>query len=95
MGVEKREIIVNYTVGDEVRILDGPLSSFTGTVEAIAAVLALTEGLVPPTINYKEADPELDLDYTPNTAVKADLELAMSSNLGFGGHNAVVAFKKA
>jgi 3-oxoacyl-[acyl-carrier-protein] synthase II len=74
--------------------MTGHMLGATGTVEAIAAVLALTEGLVPPTINYKEADPELDLDYTPNTAVKADLELAMSSNLGFGGHNAVVAFKK-
>ncbi len=74
--------------------MTGHMLGATGTVEAIAAVLALTEGLIPPTINYKEADPELDLDYTPNTAVKADLELAMSSNLGFGGHNAVVAFKK-
>lgn len=74
--------------------MTGHMLGATGTVEAIAAVLALTEGLVPPTINYKEPDPELDLDYTPNTAVKADLELALSSNLGFGGHNAVVAFKK-
>ena len=75
--------------------MTGHMLGATGTVEAIAAVLALTEGIVPPTINYKEPDPELDLDYTPNTAVKADLELALSSNLGFGGHNAVVAFKKA
>ncbi len=75
--------------------MTGHMLGATGTVEAIAAVLALNEGMVPPTINYKEADPELDLDYTPNTAVKADLELVMSSNLGFGGHNAVVAFKKA
>ncbi len=74
--------------------MTGHMLGATGTVEAIAAVLALTEDLVPPTINYKEADPDCDLDYTPNTAVKADLELAMSSNLGFGGHNAVVAFKK-
>lgn len=75
--------------------MTGHMLGATGAVEAIAAVLALTEGIVPPTINYKEPDPELDLDYTPNTAVKADLELALSSNLGFGGHNAVVAFKKA
>lgn len=74
--------------------MTGHMLGATGTVEAIAAVLALTEGLIPPTINYKEPDPELDLDYTPNTAVKADLELALSSNLGFGGHNAVVAFRK-
>ena len=74
--------------------MTGHMLGATGAVEAIAAVLALTEGIVPPTINYKEPDPELDLDYTPNTAVKADLELALSSNLGFGGHNAVLAFKK-
>ncbi len=74
--------------------MTGHMLGATGTVEAIAAVLALTEGMVPPTINYAEPDPECDLNYTPNTAVKADLELVMSSNLGFGGHNAVVAFKK-
>ena len=65
-----------------------------GAIEAIVSVLALKNGVVPPTINYKEKDEELDLDYTPNTPVKADLEYALSSSLGFGGHNACVAFKR-
>ncbi len=74
--------------------MTGHMLGATGAVEAIAAILALNEDTVPPTINYKEADPECDLDYTPNVAVKTELELALSSNLGFGGHNAVIAFKK-
>ncbi len=74
--------------------MTGHMLGATGAVEAIASILALGEGLVPPTIHYSEPDPDLDLDYTPNVAVKADLQLALSSNLGFGGHNAVVAFKK-
>jgi 3-oxoacyl-[acyl-carrier-protein] synthase II len=67
----------------------------TGAVEAIASVLALSEGVVPPTINYREKDEECDLNYTPNTAVQADLDVAISTSLGFGGHNACIAFRKA
>jgi 3-oxoacyl-[acyl-carrier-protein] synthase II len=74
--------------------MTGHMLGATGAVEAIAAILALSENTVPPTINYAEQDPECDLDYTPNTAVKTELQLALSSNLGFGGHNAVIAFKK-
>jgi 3-oxoacyl-[acyl-carrier-protein] synthase II len=66
----------------------------TGAVECIACILALENNTVPPTIHYTEPDPELDLDYTPNKAVQTELELAICSNLGFGGHNACVAFKK-
>jgi 3-oxoacyl-[acyl-carrier-protein] synthase II len=58
------------------------------------AVLALRDGIVPPTVNLDEADPECDLDYTPNRAVKADLTIAISDSLGFGGHNGCVAFRK-
>ena len=65
-----------------------------GAVEAIASILALKDGIVPPTINLKNPDPELDLDYTPNQAVKADLTIAISDSLGFGGHNGAVAFRK-
>ena len=72
----------------------GHMLGAAGAIEAIASVLALKNGVVPPTINYKEKDEELDLDYTPNTPVKANLEYALSSSLGFGGHNACVAFKK-
>ena len=74
--------------------MTGHMMGATGAVEAIASVLALSNGIVPPTINYKERDEECDLDYTPNKAVKADIKYAISNSLGFGGHNAVVAFKK-
>lgn len=66
-----------------------------GAVEAIAAILALRNGIIPPTINLNEPDEECDLNYTPNTAVKADIDFALSTSLGFGGHNACIAFKKA
>lgn len=74
--------------------MTGHMLGATGAVEAIACVLALQNNTVPPTIHYSEPDPELDLDYTPNTAVQTELEVALSSNLGFGGHNAVIAFRK-
>lgn len=73
----------------------GHMLGATGAVEAIASVLALNEGTVPPTANYREPDPECDLNYTPNVAVKADLTCAISTSLGFGGHNACIAFRKA
>ena len=67
----------------------------TGAAEAVATVLALQEGIVPPTINLDNPDPECDLDYTPNVAVKADLSLGISNSFGFGGHNACIAFRRA
>lgn len=72
----------------------GHLLGAAGAIEAVASVLALRDGIVPPTINLDEIDPECDLDYTPNKAVKADLTMAISDSLGFGGHNACVAFRK-
>ena len=74
--------------------MTGHMLGATGAVEAIAAVMALKTGIIPPTIGYKEPDPECDLDYTPNKAVKADVELAISTTFGFGGHNACIAFRK-
>ena len=65
-----------------------------GAAEAIASVLALKNSIVPQTINLTNPDPELDLDYTPNTPVQADLSIAMSVSLGFGGHNGVLVFRK-
>ena len=65
-----------------------------GAAEAIATVLALKHGTVPPTINLTNPDPELDLDYTPNKPVNADLSIALSDSLGFGGHNGAIAFRK-
>ena len=72
----------------------GHLLGAAGAAEALAAVLALKNSIVPPTINLDEVDPECDLDYTPNQPVKADLTLAISDSLGFGGHNSCVAFRK-
>lgn len=72
----------------------GHMLGAAGGVEAIAAVLALKNGIVPPTANLDEVDPECDLNYTPNVAVKADLTMAISDSLGFGGHNGCVAFRK-
>lgn len=66
-----------------------------GAIEAVASVMALMEGIVPPTINLDCPDPECDLDYTPCKAVRADLSIAISDSLGFGGHNACIAFRKA
>ncbi len=74
--------------------MTGHMMGATGAVEAICSVLALDEGIVPPTINYVEKDEECDLDYTPNNAVKTDLKYALSTSLGFGGHNACIAFRK-
>ena len=72
----------------------GHMLGAAGGVEAVAAVLALKNGIVPPTANLDEVDPECDLNYTPNVAVKADLTMAISDSLGFGGHNGCVAFRK-
>lgn len=74
--------------------MTGHMLGATGALEAIVCTLALQNGVVPPTIHYQEADPECDLDYVPNTARKVELEYALSTNLGFGGHNACLAFKK-
>lgn len=74
--------------------MTGHMLGAAGAVEAIAAVLALKNGIVPPTIGYKEADPECDLDYVPNIARKAELDFALSTSYGFGGHDACIAFRK-
>ena len=72
----------------------GHLLGAAGAAEALAAILALKNSIIPPTINLDEVDPECDLDYTPNKAVQAELTLAVSDSLGFGGHNGCVAFRK-
>ena len=67
----------------------------TGAIEAAITALAIKEGYCPATINYENPDPELDLNYTPNVGVKRDIRVAVSSSLGFGGHNGILVFKKA
>ncbi|KAA0895189.1 beta-ketoacyl-ACP synthase II [Oryzomonas rubra] len=75
--------------------MTGHLLGAAGGIEAVFSCLALEKGVIPPTINYEEPDPECDLDYTPNTACEAKIEYAMSNNFGFGGTNASLLFKKA
>jgi 3-oxoacyl-[acyl-carrier-protein] synthase II len=65
-----------------------------GAVEAIFTTLAIRDGILPPTINLHEADPECDLDYIPNEARKADIRVAASNSFGFGGHNACLVFAR-
>ena len=74
--------------------MTGHMLGAAGAVEAIASVLAVKEGIVPPTIGYQEPDPECDLDYVPNQAREAQIDLALSASLGFGGHNAYLAFRR-
>lgn len=74
--------------------MTGHMLGAAGAVEAMACLFALNEGVIPPTINLKEPDEACDLNYVPNTAVKADIDLALSNSLGFGGHNACLAFRK-
>lgn len=66
----------------------------TGAVEAILTMKAMQNSLIPPTINYKEVDPDCDLNYTPNVAVRRDIKYALSINLGFGGQNAAITLKR-
>ncbi|VEU82164.1 beta-ketoacyl-ACP synthase II [Acholeplasma hippikon] len=72
----------------------GHMLGATGAVESIVCLKALATSLIPPTIHYETPDPECDLNYTPNQSVKRNLDYAMNINIGFGGQNAVVIFKK-
>ncbi len=94
--------IIKQVFGDHAAKLKvGSTKSMTGHslgaaggIEAVASVLALKEGILPPTINYNTPDPDCDLDYIPNTAQEVSCEYALSNNLGFGGHNASLIFKR-
>jgi 3-oxoacyl-[acyl-carrier-protein] synthase II len=66
-----------------------------GAIEAIFTVLALRDGVLPPTINYREPDPECDLDYVPNEAREARVDVALSNAMGLGGHNGCVLLGRA
>ena len=74
--------------------MTGHLLGGAAAVEAIACVMAIRDGIIPPTIGYQEPDPECDLDITPNKAVEMPVNVAISNSLGFGGHNACILFKK-
>ncbi|MBZ5753236.1 beta-ketoacyl-ACP synthase II [Metabacillus rhizolycopersici] len=84
-----------YTLSvSSTKSMTGHMLGATGAVEAIFSLLAIKDGIIPPTINYETSDEELDLDYVPNVAKKSDVNVVLSNSLGFGGHNATLIFKK-
>ena len=88
-GQKAYEIPISST-----KSMTGHMMGATGALEAIFCVLAVREGILPPTIHYETADPECDLDYIPNNAREKQIDLAISNAFGFGGHNAVLAIRK-
>ena len=86
-GAEKARI-------SSTKSMTGHMLGAAGAVEALACLFALQEGIIPPTINLKEQDEACSLNCTPNEAVRAEITLALSNSLGFGGHNACLAFRK-
>ncbi len=88
-GDDAYKLIISST-----KSMTGHMLGGTGAVEAIASVLAMKNSLIPPTIGLDDPDPECDLDYTPLKARECEVECALSTSLGFGGHNACVGFKK-
>lgn len=88
-GERARRIKISST-----KSMTGHLLGAAGAAEAAFCALALHEGFVPPTINYETPDPECDLDYTPNVGVAMPLRAALSTSLGFGGHNGALAFRR-
>ena len=88
-GEAARQISISST-----KSMTGHLLGAAGGVEAAVCCLAIHHGVIPPTINYENPDLDCDLDYTPNVAKKRDVKVAISNNLGFGGHNASLVFKR-
>jgi 3-oxoacyl-[acyl-carrier-protein] synthase II len=88
-GAHAYKLLVSST-----KSMTGHLLGAAGALEAIACLLALRDGCVPPTINYTTPDPALDLDYVPNTPRPKEIKTALSNSMGFGGHNATLIFTK-
>ena len=86
---DARKAVISST-----KSMTGHMLGAAGAIEAIACLKALETGIIPPTINLLEPDPECDLDYVPNTAREKKIDIALSNSLGFGGHNACLAFRR-
>jgi 3-oxoacyl-[acyl-carrier-protein] synthase II len=89
LGAHAKKVMVSST-----KSMTGHLLGAAGGVEFVVCCLSIRDGIVPPTINYEYPDPDCDLDYIPNTARKAGVDVCMSNSLGFGGHNATLIVKK-
>jgi 3-oxoacyl-[acyl-carrier-protein] synthase II len=84
-----------YRIGvSSIKSMIGHALGASGALEAIACALTLFESIIPPTINYTNPDPELDLDYVPNTARRQDVHVTLSNSFGLGGQNACLVLKK-
>jgi 3-oxoacyl-[acyl-carrier-protein] synthase II len=88
-GEHARDVAVSST-----KSMIGHTLGAAGGIEAAITALTVHNGIIPPTINLTHPDPECDLDYVPNTARQADVQIALSNSMGFGGHNAVLAFRR-
>ncbi|OAA29441.1 3-oxoacyl-ACP synthase [Kosmotoga arenicorallina S304] len=86
---ERRDLNISST-----KSMHGHALGAAGAIEGVATILAIQKGIVPPTINLEEPDPECNLNYTPKTAVKKEIKYALSNSFGFGGHNASIVFSK-
>lgn len=89
LGEHAYDIIVSST-----KSMTGHLFGAAGALEALVCVKSITDGIIPPTINYETPDPECDLDYVPNQARSTEVNMALSNSFGLGGHNATLIFKK-
>ena len=96
MAIKKAlgEEAAGRTFVSSTKSMTGHMLGAAGAVEALACIFALNEDIIPPTINLNEQDAECDLNYVPNTAINQKIDLALSNSLGFGGHNACLAFRK-
>ncbi len=95
MGIKKAFGPAAYDVNiSSTKSMTGHALGAAGAIETIAVIKALQTGIIPPTINYQNPDPDCDLNYTINVAVKRDIQYGMNINIGFGGQNAAIIFKK-
>jgi 3-oxoacyl-[acyl-carrier-protein] synthase II len=88
-GEHARSLAISSTKSVHAHLLGA-----AGAMEAAATILAMDRGMLPPTINLENQDPECDLDYVPNRARRAEVEVAISNSFGFGGHNSTLVFRR-